>query len=102
MRKRGASRESCTAAVVRTRRGPQLAAARSDCSAHGLRTGNRSEASGESPAAAALQTLFFSAAKGNAFTTFRAGFAFTITVLPNTSRFPALVAGFVRVLILNN
>merc|ERR550514_1075054 len=32
--------------------------------------------------------------------TFFAGFAFTMTVLPNTSLFPALVAGFTRVLIL--
>merc|ERR1719359_1235994 len=48
----------------------------------------------------APQMLFFRAATGNAFTTVRAGFAFTITTLPKTSLLPALVAGFVRVLIM--
>ena len=38
--------------------------------------------------------LFFSAATQKAFTTVLAGFAFTITTLPKTSRFPAFVAGF--------
>merc|ERR1719373_266456 len=41
------------------------------------------------------QTLFFSAATANALTTFLAGFAFTTTTLPNISRLPAFVAGFV-------
>merc|ERR1712232_253378 len=45
-------------------------------------------------------TLFFKAERGNALTTFLAGFAFTITTFPKTSLFPALVAGFTRVLIL--
>merc|ERR1719420_2072785 len=45
-------------------------------------------------------TLCFKAETGNAFTTFLAGFALTITTLPKTSLFPALVAGFIRVLIL--
>merc|ERR1712091_124969 len=37
---------------------------------------------------------------GKAFTTVLAGFAFTMTTLPKTSRFPALVAFFWRVLII--
>merc|ERR1719413_290599 len=41
------------------------------------------------------QTLFFSAATANALTTFLAGFAFTTTTLPNISRLPAFIAGFV-------
>merc|ERR1719168_145997 len=41
------------------------------------------------------QTLFFSAATAKALTTFLAGFAFTTTTLPNISRLPAFVAGFV-------
>merc|ERR1719356_1719635 len=41
------------------------------------------------------QMLFFSAATGKALTTFLAGFAFTTTTLPNISRLPAFVAGFV-------
>merc|ERR1719367_2250839 len=45
-------------------------------------------------------TLFFKAETGKAFTTFLAGFAFTITTFPKTSLFPALVAGLKRVLIL--
>merc|ERR1740120_276605 len=44
-----------------------------------------------------FQMLAFNAATGNAFTIFLAGFAFTMTTFPNTSRFPALVAGFVRI-----
>merc|ERR1719222_1425748 len=52
--------------------------------------------------AATPQTLFFSAARGNAFTIFRAGFAFTTHIFPKISLLPALVAGFMRVLILNN
>merc|ERR1712048_42224 len=47
------------------------------------------------------QTLSLRAFTGYAFTIFRAGFAFTITTLPKTSRSPAFVAGFVRVLILH-
>merc|ERR1719192_3042902 len=46
------------------------------------------------------QMLFFKALTGKAFTIVLAGFAFTICILPKISRFPALVAGFVRVLIL--
>merc|ERR1719211_72025 len=46
------------------------------------------------------QTLCFKAAAGKAFTMVWAGFAFTICILPKISRFPALVAGFTRVLIL--
>merc|ERR1719408_595695 len=46
------------------------------------------------------QKFFFSAATGKAFTTVFAGLAFTRTSLPNIIFFPALVAGFVRVLIL--
>ena len=37
----------------------------------------------------------FKAATGYALTIFLAGFAFTMTTLPKTSRLPALVAGFV-------
>merc|ERR1719454_2840258 len=46
------------------------------------------------------QTLFFNAATGNAFTTVRAGLAFTICIFPKISFLQALVAGFMRVLIL--
>merc|ERR1712217_270109 len=45
-----------------------------------------------------FQMLFFKAATGYALTTVFAGFAFTICILPKISRFPALVAGFKRVL----
>merc|ERR1719343_233452 len=41
------------------------------------------------------QTLSLMAFTGKAFTTLRAGFAFTMTTLPKTSRLPAFVAGFV-------
>merc|ERR1719476_98926 len=44
-----------------------------------------------------FQMLAFNAANGNALTIFLAGFAFTIMTFPNTSRFPAFVAGFVRI-----
>merc|ERR1719361_2865457 len=47
------------------------------------------------------QTLCFTFDAGKAFTIVFAGFAFTTTSLPNIMRFPALVAGFVRVLILH-
>merc|ERR1712113_597206 len=46
------------------------------------------------------QRLFFKAERGKAFTTFLAGFAFTMTTFPKTSLLPALVAGLTRVLIL--
>merc|ERR1712006_76963 len=45
-----------------------------------------------------LQICFFSAAAGKTFTTVFAGFALTLTSLPNIVLTPALVAGFVRVL----
>merc|ERR1712066_215741 len=48
------------------------------------------------------QMLFFRAAAGKAFTTFRAGLAFTITTLPKTSFSPPFVAGFVRSFSLHN
>merc|ERR1719221_415080 len=51
--------------------------------------------------AISAQTLSLRAFTGYAFTIFRAGRAFTITTLPKTSRLPAFVAGFVRVLILH-
>merc|ERR1712182_180228 len=43
----------------------------------------------------------FNCLTGYAFTIFREGLAFTNTTLPKTSRLPAFVAGFVRVLILH-
>merc|ERR1719478_254770 len=46
------------------------------------------------------QMDFLSAATGKAFTTVLAGFAATLTSLPNISRLPALVAGFFLVLII--
>merc|ERR1719166_627470 len=46
------------------------------------------------------QMLFFNALTGKAFTIVLAGFAFTICILPKISRFPALVAGLRRVLIM--
>merc|ERR1712168_676802 len=46
------------------------------------------------------QNAFFSAATANALTTVFVGLAFTIVSLPKISFFPALVAGFLRVLIL--
>merc|ERR1712190_479443 len=45
--------------------------------------------------------LSFKAFTGKAFTTLRAGLAFTTHILPKISRLPAFVAGFVRVLILH-
>merc|ERR1719376_1973594 len=44
------------------------------------------------------QTACLRAAAGKALTTVFAGLALTMTTLPKTSRFPALVAGFTRVL----
>merc|ERR1719402_1807340 len=46
------------------------------------------------------QNAFFSDATANALTTVFAGLAFTIVSLPKIFFFPALVAGFLRVLIL--
>merc|ERR1712207_120105 len=46
------------------------------------------------------QMLFFSADTQKALTTVHAGFAFTITTFPKTSLLPALVAGFLRVFIM--
>merc|ERR1712226_1282551 len=46
---------------------------------------------------AVAQMLSLRALAGKAFTTLRAGFAFTMTTLPKTSRLPAFVAGFVLV-----
>merc|ERR1719487_2999954 len=46
------------------------------------------------------QMDFLSAATGKAFTTVLAGFAATVTSLPNINLFPALVAGFLLVLIM--
>merc|ERR1719443_1102861 len=43
------------------------------------------------------QMLDFKAATGYALTIFLAGLALTMTTLPKTSRFPAFVAGLVRV-----
>merc|ERR1740127_247834 len=44
-----------------------------------------------------VQNSSFRAFAGNALTTVFAGFAFTMTVLPKISLFPAFVAGFLRV-----
>merc|ERR1719510_24647 len=46
------------------------------------------------------QKAFFNAETGNALTTVRAGLALTMTTFPKTSLFPAFVAGFKRVLIM--
>merc|ERR550532_2001008 len=59
-------------------------------------------ASGERKHRRGPQNCLFSAAAGNAFTTVLAGFAFTMTTLPNTSFLPALVAGLRRVLIMHS
>merc|ERR1712125_157917 len=47
---------------------------------------------------ASTQMLALRAATGNALTIFFAGLALTMVILPNISRLPALVAGFIRVL----
>merc|ERR1719502_1828338 len=52
------------------------------------------------PPCAFAQMDFLSAATGKAFTTVLAGFAATVTSLPNINRLPALVAGFFLVLIM--
>merc|ERR1719168_180074 len=44
----------------------------------------------------------FNAATAYALTIVLAGLAFTMTTLPNTSRLPALVTGFIRVLIMQS
>merc|ERR1712226_1032737 len=49
-----------------------------------------------------LQNCFLRADTAKAFTTVLAGFALTIVILPKISLFPALVAGFTRVLILQS
>merc|ERR1719310_1364479 len=59
----------------------------------GVPYGQRSNVQQQIP----TQILAFKAATGYAFTIFLAGFALTITTLPNTSRFPAFVAGLGRV-----
>ena len=55
---------------------------------------------GMGEARAQPQTLFFKAATGNALTMVRAGFAFTVCILPKISFWQAFVAGLTRVLIL--
>merc|ERR1719486_385829 len=52
------------------------------------------------PHEAASQICCLSAATGKAFTMVLAGFAFTLISWPKAILFPALVAGFLRVLIL--
>merc|ERR1719382_1774152 len=47
---------------------------------------------------AGVQMLALRAAAGNAFTIFLAGLALTMVILPKISLLPALVAGFMRVL----
>merc|ERR1719422_2044925 len=47
---------------------------------------------------AGVQMLALRAATGNAFTIFLAGLALTMVILPKISLLPALVAGFMRVL----
>merc|ERR1719230_2220911 len=61
---------------------------------------HRSRAHKHMPVTAFFQTLVFKAFTGNALTTVLAGLAFTITTFPKTSLFPALVAAFWRVLIM--
>merc|ERR1711972_506893 len=63
----------------------------------GTPTDSKLYASGTHLPTTAAQTLSLRALAGKAFTIFRAGFAFTITTLPKTSRLPAFVAGFVLV-----
>merc|ERR1711879_790762 len=82
----------CSAPKAPTLASPRLASS-ADCPREAAQQG--------ACRAATVQTLAFRAATGKAFTTFFAGLAFTITVFPKISFFPALVAGFVRVLILN-
>merc|ERR1712062_214610 len=55
-----------------------------------------------SPQERRAQMDFFSAPTQNAFTTVFAGLAFTTTSLPKAILLPALVAGFVRVLIMQS
>merc|ERR1719450_1101984 len=77
-----------------SRRAPALTAARPTSSADCPREAGQQWVS----RTLTVQTLAFRAATGNAFTTFFAGLALTITVLPNISFLPALVAGLVRIL----
>merc|ERR1711862_909886 len=60
---------------------------------HGQQAGQKARAT-----VTIAQRLSLMALAGNAFTTLRAGFAFTTQILPKISRLPALVAGFVLVL----
>merc|ERR1711948_190624 len=69
--------------------------------AHGQQVGAEATLAPGRAHAISAQTLSLRAFTGYAFTIFRAGLAFTITILPKTSRLPAFVAGFVRVLILH-
>merc|ERR1719169_182274 len=62
---------------------------------HGKQVSGTLEASTSSS-----QICAFRAATGKAFTTVLAGFAFTLISCPKAILFPALVAGFLRVLIL--
>merc|ERR1711920_767370 len=61
--------------------------------------GRLSASNAQSMCKAGPQNSSFSTLAGKAFTTVLAGFAFTRTTLPNISRLPAFVAGFLRVLI---
>merc|ERR1711920_113817 len=63
--------------------------------------GRLTHAMTEAKARRRTQTDFLSAATAKAFTMVLAGFALTITILPKISFFPALVAGFRRVLIMH-
>merc|ERR1740121_2520007 len=92
MKLRDLYRAGCNA-----RRAPGLAAARPTSSADCPREVGQQGVS----QAATAQTLALRAATGKALTTFFAGLALTMTTLPKTSRLPALVAGFILVLILH-
>merc|ERR1711920_719235 len=63
--------------------------------------GGLTHAMTETKARRRTQTDFLSAATAKALTMVLAGFALTITNLPKISFFPALVAGFRRVLIMH-
>merc|ERR1719222_883455 len=89
--------EIYTRAGCNARRAPGLAGARRTSSAVYPREAGQQRASRAAP----HQTLAFRAATGKAFTIFLAGLAFTMTTFPKTSLLPALVAGFIRVLILH-
>merc|ERR1712217_233715 len=70
---------------------PQLALGSGRRLTHGTRTH-------ELRRQGSIQMLALRAATGNALTTFFAGLAFTMVILPKISLLPALVAGFMRVL----